>query len=146
MGWEQMLGKTFSRFLPQDQFQHAAYLIEPSEMPKEFSELIDKHMMLGNIDDDIVMRLYQTDLFYLVKLYEMSIRDPALRPVFNTLWVGFLGEIAITRNKKAMERQLQAFISALRNVFGYGRDIGKKVGAEESGGLPSDISEVIYVE
>lgn len=146
MAWDALLGKTLSRFLPQDQFQHAAYLIEPSEMPKDFSELIDRHMMLGNIDDDTVMRLYQNDLFYLTKIYEMSVRDPALRPVFSTLWVAFLGEISLTRNKKALERQLQAFINALKSMAGYGRDIGKQI---TSGGEQSPLgeaAEVIYLD
>jgi len=139
-----MLQKTFSRFLPQDQFQHAAYLLEPSEMPQDFSQLVDKHLMLGNIDDDIVMRLYQNDIFYMTKLFEMAQRDPALQPVFNTLWAALLGEISLTRTKKAMERQLQAFINALRSIAGYGRDIGQRItsGQEAAG----DIGEVIYLD
>lgn len=112
------------RFVPKDQYSHAYILLESE--PKDiqtFSELIHKHVLLGNIDNDRIMRFYQTDVHFLVNLFEMKNRDKGLNNLFNVIYTAWVFEVSLTRTKKGMERQLQAFVNQLQNVQGFGQQV-----------------------
>jgi len=110
------------KFVPKDQFSHAYFLLttEPKDV-EEFFELINKHALLGNIDSDRLMRFYQNDIYFLTNLFELQRREPALRNLFKVLYTSWIFEIALTRTKKGLERQLQAFGQQIvKPVEGYG--------------------------
>lgn len=111
------------RFIPKDQFSHAYYLLssEPKDI-SEFQELISKHALLGNIDSDRLMRFYQNDVHFLTNFFEMQQREPALKNFFKVIYTAWVFEVALTRTKKGMERQLQTFGPAQpKSVEGFGK-------------------------
>lgn len=110
--------------IPKDQFSHAYYLISNDDISiDEFTNLINKHVLLSNIDNDRIMRLYQNDVHFLVNLFELQKRDNSLTNLFNVLYTSWVFEVSLTRTKKGMERQLQAFVNQVQNLQGFGHQI-----------------------
>jgi len=110
--------------VPKDQFSHAYYLISNDDITTdEFVNLINKHVLLSNIDNDRIMRLYQNDVHFLVNLFELQKRDNSLTNLFNVIYTAWVFEVSLTRTKKGMERQLQAFVNQVQNVSGFGQQI-----------------------
>lgn len=110
--------------VPKDQFSHAYYLISNDDITTdEFTNLINKHVLLSNIDNDRIMRLYQNDVHFLVNLFELQKRDNSLTNLFNVIYTAWVFEVSLTRTKKGMERQLQAFVNQVQNVSGFGQQI-----------------------
>ena len=114
------------KIVPQNAFSHAFTLVDISTQDdvKNFSAILEKHILLANIGDDRKIRLYQNDIILLTNLFDMAIREPALLTLFKQLYFGWKGEIAITRTKDGLERKLQATAGkgyAPRNdMVGYG--------------------------
>lgn len=114
------------KIVPQNAFSHAFTLVDISSQDdvKNFSAILEKHILLANIGDDRKIRLYQNDIILLTNLFDMTTREPALLTLFKQLYFGWKGEIAITRTKDGLERKLQATAGkgyAPRNdMVGYG--------------------------
>jgi hypothetical protein len=114
------------KIVPQNAFSHAFTLVDISSQDdvKNFSAILEKHILLANIGDDRKIRLYQNDIILLTNLFDMASREPALLTLFKQLYFGWKGEIAITRTKDGLERKLQATAGkgyAPRNdMVGYG--------------------------
>jgi len=89
-------------------------------------KLLQPQMLLGYIKDSYMIRLHQNSYILLQSLFSMSQRDPRLSGLFNYLYQGWIGEMALTRTKDGMERIMQASVS--RNIDasglsgGYGFD------------------------
>lgn len=110
--------------VPKDQYSHAYFLISNDDISiDEFTNLINKHVLLSNIDNDRIMRLYQNDVHFLVNLFELQKRDNSLTNLFNVLYTAWVFEVSLTRTKKGMERQLQAFVNQVQNLQGFGQQI-----------------------
>jgi len=113
---------------PHDPYGHAAGLIEDDlEDIRVFSQLCSKQVMLANISDDKLLRLYQNDMILLTNLFDMARREPQLQPFFFVTYYGWLGELKITRAKDGFERWAQANVAATSiqpkgQIQGYGSD------------------------
>lgn len=98
-------GKT----LPNDPYEHSTLLIEAEkENVKNFSEILDKFWLLGNVKDDKLIRVYQREIGLLTELLDMATREDELANMFQVLYYKGRSEFSITRNKDGTERNQQA--------------------------------------
>ena len=98
-----------NRILPDDPFKHAYAILESDDDEiHEFSKLAEKRVLLANISDDKMLRLYQNDMILLCQLFDMSRREDQLRSFFLKTYYGWIGELSLTRAKDGLERRLQA--------------------------------------
>jgi len=105
-------------------YSHAEGLMEnePGEV-KNHSQVFDKQALLAIIKDDETMRIYQRELEYLIKLYDMSLRDKRLANLFLTLRAKLYSELGITRAMEGEERKHQAELGGYispQDMRGYG--------------------------
>jgi len=117
-------GKT----LPDDPFKHATNLMEnEQENVAKFTELVDKKILLANISEDRMMRLYQNDIVLLTELFDMAQREPQLKNFFCKIYYGWTGELSLTRTKDGTERKLQAVpggsYAPKEQLSGYGMNL-----------------------
>lgn len=133
--------------LPRNEYEHGAHLLQTEDFLEKdrgvavgkFSKLITQNVLLGNISNDQLMRLYQIDITLLTHMFDMAVREDALVPVFNVLYYGWVNEIQLTRTKEGAERKHQATYgtaySPKESLYGFGRDyqLGE---TEEKGGNP----------
>jgi len=89
----------------------------------------DPQIVLGDIDNEKTLRLYQIDYGLLVNCCGMAQNDEMWIPVFNVLWRKFKGELRMTSNMGGKERFFQAFMqpkSTSRPGFSFLRKKSKK--------------------
>jgi hypothetical protein len=114
---------------PDNQFSHAWQLIntQRKQMHKDgFDFLFDPQILLGNIDNEKSLRLYQIDLFFLNNMFSCALNDPVMEHVFKPLWSNFKNEVRITSVIGGGERFLQAFhIPAQQQSKGF-KLLGKR--------------------
>ena len=117
------------RFVPENEYEHANELTNSEQENDEdvldnFSKIVDKHIQLGNLGNDMVMRLYQNDENSIAHLLSMCIRDEELKPYAKFIYHSWRGEILITKAKDNLERRLQAQVGTKyvtrENTGGYG--------------------------
>lgn len=128
------------KFVPKDPFSHATMLIETEEEAvKLFSKIVEKQVILSNIDDDRMLRLYQNDAVLLTSLFSMANRakDGSLSEFFFAIYYGWRGELALTRTKDGLERKLQGTVSSSKYaptdaLRGYGADMIPAQGSQET--------------
>ena len=112
--------------IPKDQFGHAFSLLARDETDiDDFQRLLQNHILLANIKDDKLIRLYQNDGLLLTSFYDMQRRYAPLSPIFKYLYYGWIMELGLTRIKDGKERILQAmpgtgFQPTMDNRGGYG--------------------------
>jgi hypothetical protein len=98
-------------FIPRDPHSHAFSLLKPEKTPKEIYEILTKDILLANISDDRLLRLYQREAQVLTRIFELMKRNERtqeeLRRVFDVLFVSFEAELGLTRAKDGTERKLQ---------------------------------------
>lgn len=98
--------------VPHDQFSHAHSLINPisKKMAKEgFDVITDPSVLLGNIDNEKSLRMYQIDVFFLTNMLSCALHDEMMQVVFEPLWTVFKSEMRITSTIGGLERAYQAF-------------------------------------
>lgn len=116
------LGKV--RTPAQNVFQHNTNLMEnqPGKVDNH-DQVFDKQALLAIIKDDDTMRIYQRDCEYLIKLYDMSMRDTRLTTLFRMLRAKFYSELGLTRAMEGEERKHQAEAGGYQSpqdMRGYG--------------------------
>ncbi len=124
--WKNFIGKsTDLKFIPKDPYSHASHLISVEDKDVgTFQQLLNKHVLLGNVDSDELMRFYQTDVYFLTHFYQMSGRDEGLKNFFQIQYSAWVHEIALTRAKGGMERWLQSLLQTLpQKIPGYGKSL-----------------------
>lgn len=131
MGVKEYL-KELSRgyILPKDPYSHSFLLIESGEDEdiRTFAKIIDRQILLANISDDRMLKLYQNDAVILVELFDMARRDESIAPVFLMLYYQWKSELALTRVKDGTERKLQASVSGYKPdqaLGGFGEEFKK---------------------
>lgn len=109
--------------IPDNQYDHAWGLLNPPPKKIEkdgFDLLTDQTILLGNIDNEKSLRMYQIDLFFLSNMLALARNDPMMRYVFEPLWANEKMEIRITGTIGGTERSLQAFhIPVLKQQKGF---------------------------
>ena len=119
-------------YIPKDAYSHASYMISADEQTdnydfdkSEFRKLINKHVLLANVNDDRMLRLYQNDVICLTSLFDMALREPRLQELFLELYFGWRAELSLTRIKDGKERTQQAEVNGrVQNQYtGYGEYI-----------------------
>lgn len=108
---------------PNDAFAHAHSLMVPSDKkkPSDMHKLVDKDMMLGNIDNDELLQLYQAEIHSLTYLASMAENDPELIPFFDMKYAALRGELGLTRAHKGKERDSQDGFGRQGSIMpGYG--------------------------
>lgn len=107
-------------YMPDNQFGHAWNLINVRRgEPKDFEDLLNPHIFLGNIDDNKSLRFYQLDYYWLINMFRMAKEDPTLKYVFEPLWLSFLGELRLTGALDGSERVYQAFKTPMTRSKGF---------------------------
>lgn len=97
--------------VPKDEFQHKKYVLESEpELATEFHKLIDAQLKLANISDAKELTLVQYQIFNLIDLFQLSVREKSLVPVFRYCYYCWKGGLSMTRAKKGRERGLQAMV------------------------------------
>lgn len=116
--------------LPKDPYSHSFMLIESGEDEdiRTFARIVDRQILLANISDDRMLKLYQNDVNFLVELFDIARRDAAIASVFLMLYYQWKGELALTRVKDGTERKLQASVSGYKPdqaLGGFGEEFKK---------------------
>lgn len=121
---------TKSRFIPSNEYEHADGLIHSDLEKKEenlqrFSMIVDKHIQLCNIGNDVLMRHYQIDANLLTHLFSMSEREPEmLKDLTKVLFFAWRSEMLLTKTHKGAERKFQASVGTKfetkERLGGYG--------------------------
>jgi len=122
--WDDFVSKSQRyRYIPTDAFSHASELLSTdTKEATEFSELLNKHVLLGNIDSDELMRFYQIDAYYLTHFFAMGKRNSGMMTLFKQLFSAWIYEIALTRAKGGLERRLQSLLPSMPQVLrGFGQ-------------------------
>lgn len=106
-------GKSF-RIIPRNEFEHSTMLLEPGKMPNkpEIMELIQKEIILANIQDDQLLRIYQLQFNAIIEFYDMGL----WASVGENLYTKLMAELALSRAKGNAERIYQA--GAIPNLTG----------------------------
>ena len=128
-----------SKILPDNQFQHGAFLLDSEKQEKKgktikFSEIVDKDVRLGTIADDFLLSIEQEQAKLLVQLNSMAERDKAFKIVFNVLYYNWRSSYILTGTKGGAERKFQAAIVGYRPVGemkGYGEGYAPQPQQEE---------------
>ena len=119
-----------NRSRPTDQFSHASFLVEVERTPvAQFSQLVQKEVMLANLSDDSHIRLYQNDGNILTGIFSFTKIEPCLSELFYYLYYSWQMELALTRAKDANERKLQAATKQYHPPDlsqGYGSDFAQQ--------------------
>jgi hypothetical protein len=81
------------KVIPKDPYSHAFTLadISGSDDVHRFSQILEKHIILSFLGNDLQLRLYQNDIVLLTNLFDMSRRSPGLSDFFLTLYSGWKG-------------------------------------------------------
>lgn len=98
------------RAYPKDPFEHASYMLDTEHAVREFSNIVDKQILLSSISDDNLMRLIQNDVHLLTNMFDMAFRDPDFENVFWVCYNSWRGELMLTRTKDGTERKLQGAV------------------------------------
>jgi len=130
MAWKEYVkGVKKLKSVPDDPYKLSYALLESDEINIDeatFTSLINKHILLANLDNDRLMRFYQNDAYFITNLFRIAKKDKSLKPVFNTIYTSWLMELAITRAKKGLERQYQNPFGnrvSSKSLSGFGKDI-----------------------
>ena len=121
MGFEDYIGQASSKKpKPEDPFGLASSVGLETDVGKvgELNQLINKLILMGNIDDNKLIRVYQKQLGILVRLCDMKRREPEIKTFFETRYYQIINEISMTRVKGGMER---LFMATAGNAS-YGRN------------------------
>jgi len=108
---------------PVDPYSHAYGLMTSSEKrrPQDIHRIVDREMLLGNIDNDELLRFYQMEIHSIAKLGSMAEDDPELTPFFELIHSSLRGELSITRAHKGKERERQdGFVHSGGDMAGFG--------------------------
>lgn len=115
--------------IPKDPYAHASQLISvDTRSPREFREMISKHVLLGNVNSDRMMRLYQNDIAFLTLFFSLGQKDNSIKEFSELLFGAWVFEVAFTRTKNGLERWLQNFTGSYPSFKpeGFGKGIFKK--------------------
>jgi len=117
-----------SHIYPDDPYKHAYSMIDNDDDGSlvTFNKLVEKRVLLANISDDRMLRLYQNDVILLCQMLDMARREPQLQNFFLKTYYGWVGELALTRAKDGMERKLQATPGGFQprsDMGGYGANM-----------------------
>jgi len=116
-------------YTPDNPYGHAWGLVNSPEKKFEvdgFNTLNDPQILLGDIENEKSLRLYQRDLHYLTNMCSIAMNDPMFKTVFETLWQIFKNEVRITSAMGGKERQYQAFHIPQQNTSRGFSFFGKK--------------------
>ena len=98
-------------YIPKDPYSHQASLLFSFDMPVEnFSDLLNQHLLLGNIEDPTLLATYQEEIFCITNFFAMAKVDPNLREFFELIYYAFLLEIRMSVLYQGQERKLQSFM------------------------------------
>lgn len=115
------------KYIPKDPFAHATMLIDAdTDEVKKFNQLLERQILLANINDDKMLRLYQNDIRILTSLFSIVCREPKIEKFFFEQYYSWKGELALTRTKDGLERKMQANVGGgyqPDNLSGFGEDI-----------------------
>lgn len=94
------------KMIPEHEFEHKALLIDihKTGMNPTALELISKEVLLANIDDDHLLRIYQLQLANIMEWHDMNLWDS----VGKFMYAKFIGELSLSRSRGSMERLFQA--------------------------------------
>ena len=101
-------------FSPDNPYGHQYALIssQTKDVKKHgWRAIDDPQIVLGDIDNEKTLRLYQIDYSLLVSCCNMAQKDPMWESVFDTFWRKFKGELRMTSNMGGKERFFQAFMT-----------------------------------
>jgi len=113
--------------IPKDQFGHSWQLLSRDDVKINRYPLMQQNpILLANIKNNQLIRLYQNDFLILTSFYNMGIRYSPMFDIFEFLYYGWEGELGITRTKDGKERIIQAMSSTgyrpKEDIEGYGFD------------------------
>jgi len=119
-----------NREYPRDPFSHGFAMMDNTDDPiaDDYHKVVGKHEVLGNVGDDVMLRLYQNDSRYLTWLFDMAQRDPELIPYYKSIAGIWRGEITLTRARDGLERKLQANVGQGFNVQEKLQAFGQQMG------------------
>jgi hypothetical protein len=97
---------------PKTEFEHAYSMLDTSheEEMQEFSQIVEKQVLLATISDDALMRLIQNDIHLLTNMFDMAMREDEFKEVLRVCYFAWRGELMITRTKDGTERKLQGAV------------------------------------
>lgn len=124
--WGNFIEKsTDLKYVPKDPYSHATHLISIDDKDvTSFQQLLSKHVLLGNIASDELMRFYQTDIYFLTHFFQMSRRDEGVANFFKIQYSAWVFEVALTRARGGMERWLQSLLQSIpQKIPGYGKSL-----------------------
>ena len=101
-------------YAPDNPYAHQYSLISSKTgdvETKKWDVIDDPQIVLGDIDNEKTLRLYQTDFRLLVECCGLAQKDPMFNIVFNALWRIFKGELRMTSNMGGKERFFQAMMT-----------------------------------
>lgn len=137
-------------YTPDNPYGHAWGLVNSPEKKLEidgFNTLNDPQILLGNIENEKSLRLYQRDLHFLTNMCSIAMNDEMFDMVFKTLWQVFKNEVRITSAMGGTERQYQAFhipqVSKSRGFSFFGKK-RKKPKEPMDYIFPQDDEETMY--
>lgn len=153
MGFEDYIGQVSTKkHKPEDPFGLASSVGLETDVGKvgELNQLINKLILMGNIDDNKLIRVYQKQLGILVRLCDMKRREPEIKTFFETRYYQIINEISMTRIKGGMERLFMATAgnagySRNSDFSGYGNELlaTELNQARENGGGTNPISAIL---
>jgi len=98
---------------PKDPYTHAKYILDSeAELVSDFHKLIDGQMRLANISDPKQLALEQMQIYNVIDLFNMSLKEANLTPLFRYCYYCWKGGLSLTRAKKGRERGFQAMVGA----------------------------------
>lgn len=109
---------------PANPWEHGKYLLEnEQEVINEFHKLFDSQIRLANLNDEKLLSMHTLQMYNIAHMLDMSLREPAIIPVFRFCYYCWKGGLGLTRAFNHLERDYQAQV-------GYG---GQNVGSDGYG-------------
>ena len=101
----------YHSFIPKDPYSHQASLLYPHNLSvEEFGDLLNQHLLLGNVEDEVMLQLYQEEIYFITSVFAMTKKEPALiTDVFNLMYYPFVMSIRLTSILDGTERKMQGF-------------------------------------
>jgi hypothetical protein len=140
--WDEYTSETSqAKAYPENEYEHAASLLEEDNGKRTFSNLVDKMIILSNIKDNKILEIERRTAGLLVNFFDMAQREPELRSFFLIRYHEWRTGLLLTRTKDGNERRLQALVGTKYSQPGEmeGYDYDWEEADKGEGGLANEL-------
>lgn len=110
--WRELLKRQQNfQYIPKDPYSHQALLLNPYSLSvEELGDLLNQHLLLGNIEDAVLLSYFQEEIYFICSVFGMYKKEKEVfLDLFNLMYFPFVIGIRMTSSLDGMERKIQGF-------------------------------------